>query len=70
MYPVLDPPWSPISSNEKDDLKKSLYIYNIVMSYTEEISRMSESGYSDMELLEYINEHFEEIECEFNGEEY
>ena len=32
------------------------------MSYTEEISRMSKSGYSDMELLEYINEHFDEIE--------
>ena len=23
-----------------------------------------------MELLEYINEHFDEIECELNGEEY
>ena len=31
---------------------------------------MSESGYSDIELLEYINKHFDEIECEFNGEEY
>ena len=31
---------------------------------------MSESGYSDTELLEYINKHFDEIECEFNGEEY
>ena len=40
------------------------------MSYTEEISRMSKSGYSDMELLEYINEHFDEIECELNGGEY
>ena len=40
------------------------------MSYTEEISRMSKSGYSDIESLEYINEHFEEIECELNGEEY
>ena len=36
----------------------------------EEVSRMSKSGYSDMELLEYINEHFDEIECELNGEEY
>ena len=27
-------------------------------------------GYSDIELLEYIDEHFDEIECEFNGEEY
>ena len=29
-----------------------------------------ESGDSDMELLEYINKHFDEIECELNGEEY
>ena len=40
------------------------------MSYIEEVSWMSESGYSDIELLEYINKHFDEIECEFNGEEY
>ena len=40
------------------------------MSYTEEISWMSESGYSDIELLEYIDEHFDEIECELYGEEY
>ena len=38
------------------------------MSYIEEISRMSKSGYSDIELLEYIDKHFEETECEFNGE--
>ena len=31
---------------------------------------MSKSGCSDIELLEYINKHFDEIECEFNGEEY
>ena len=31
---------------------------------------MSESGYSDKELLEYINKHFDKIECEFIGEEY
>ena len=36
----------------------------------DEISWMSESGYSDMELLEYINEHFDELECELNGDEY
>ena len=29
---------------------------------------MSKSGYSDIELLEYINKHFDEIECELNGE--
>ena len=32
------------------------------MLFIEEVSRMSKSGYSDMELLEYINEHFDEIE--------
>ena len=40
------------------------------MSYIEKVSWMSESGYSDIELLEYINKHFDEIECELNGEEY
>ena len=40
------------------------------MSYIEEVSQMSKSGYSDIELLEYINKHFDEIECELNGEEY
>ena len=40
------------------------------MSYIEEISRMSKSGYSDIELLEHIYKHFDEIECELNGEEY
>ena len=40
------------------------------MLYIEEVSRMSKSGYSDIELLEYIDEHFDEIECELNGEEY
>ena len=40
------------------------------MSVIKEISWMSKSGYSDIELLEYIDEHFDEIECELNGEEY
>ena len=40
------------------------------MSYIEKVLRMSESGYSDIELLEYINKHFDETECELNGEEY
>ena len=40
------------------------------MSYIEKVSWMSESGYSDIELLEYINKHFNEIESELNGEEY
>ena len=40
------------------------------MLFIEEISWMSKSGYSDIELLEYIDKHFDEIECELNGEEY
>ena len=40
------------------------------MSFIEEVSRMSKIGHSDIELLEYIDEHFNEIECELNGEEY
>ena len=41
------------------------------MLFIEEVSRMSKSTcYSDMELLEYINEHFDEIECELNGDEH
>ena len=40
------------------------------MSFIEEISWMSKSGYSDRELLEYIDKHYDEIECELNGEVY
>ena len=40
------------------------------MSVIEAISMMSKTGYSDRELLEYIDKHYEEIECELNGEEY
>ena len=40
------------------------------MSYTEEISWMLKIGYSDIELLEYIDKHYDEIECELNGEVY
>ena len=40
------------------------------MSVIEEISRMSKSGYTDIEILEYICENYEELECELNGEEY
>ena len=36
----------------------------------DEISRMSKSGCSDMELLEYVNEHYDELECTLNGEVY
>ena len=40
------------------------------MSYMEEISWMSKSGYSNIELLEYIDKHYDEIECKLNGEVY
>ena len=40
------------------------------MSYIEEISWMSKSGYSDIDLLEHIDKHFDEIECELNEEEH
>ena len=47
----------------------TIYI-DIVMSILETISMISKSGYSDRELLEYIDKHYDEIECELNGEEY
>ena len=40
------------------------------MSVIEAISLMSKCGYTDKELLEYIDKHYNEIECELNGEEY
>ena len=40
------------------------------MSVIEEISRMSKVGCSDKELLDYIYENYDEIECEPNGNEY
>ena len=40
------------------------------MSVIEKISIMSKSGYTDREILEYIDEHYDETECEFNGEEH
>ena len=43
-----------------------IYI-DIVMSILETISKC---GYTDEKLLEYIDEHYDEIECELNGEEY
>ena len=47
----------------------TIYI-DIVMSVIKAISMMSINGYSDRELLEYIDKHYDEIECELNGEEY
>ena len=40
------------------------------MSFIEKISWMSKSGYSDIDLLEYIDKYFDETECELNGGEY
>ena len=40
------------------------------MSIIEEVSWMSKSGYNDRELLEYIDKHYDEIECQLNGEKY
>ena len=40
------------------------------MSVIKEISRMSKSGCSEKELLDYIYENYNEIECELNGEVY
>ena len=40
------------------------------MSIIEAISMMSKSGYNDRELLEYIYENYNEIECELNGVVY
>ena len=48
-----------------------IYIYiDIVMSIIEGVSIMSKSGCSDMELLEYIYENHDELECELNGDVY
>ena len=47
----------------------TIYI-DIVMSILETISTMSKCGYTDRELLEHIAKHYDEIECELNGEEY
>ena len=40
------------------------------MSILETILMISKCGYTDEELLEYIDEHYDEIECELNGEMY
>ena len=34
------------------------------------LETISKCGYTDEELLEYIEEHYDEIECELNGEMY
>ena len=40
------------------------------MSVMEKISKLLKNGCDDDVLLEYINEHFDEIECELNGDVY
>ena len=40
------------------------------MSVIEKISIMSKSGYTDREILEYIDRHYDSIECELKGEMY
>ena len=40
------------------------------MLFIEEVSWMSKCGCSDMELLNYIYENRDELECELNGEVY
>ena len=40
------------------------------MPVIEEISRMSKGGCDDKELLEYVYDNYDEIECELNGDEY
>ena len=40
------------------------------MLFIEEVSQMYKSGYTDREILEHIYKHYDEIECELNGEEY
>ena len=47
----------------------TIYI-DITMSIIEEVSWMSKSGYNDRELLECIEKHYDEIECELNRNEY
>ena len=42
----------------------------IAMSVIEGISIMSKSGCDDKELLDYIYENYDEIDCELNGNEY
>ena len=47
----------------------TIYI-DIVMTILETISMMSKCGYTDKELLEYIDRHYDSIECELKGEVY
>ena len=50
--------------------KFDAYCTNQHVTVMDEISRMSKSGCSDMELLEYVNYRYDKLECELNGEVY
>ena len=39
------------------------------MSVIDEISSMSKSGCDNKELLDYVCDNYDEIECELNGDE-
>ena len=47
----------------------TIYI-DIIISILETISMMSKSSYTNKELLDYIDKHYDEIEFELNGEVY
>ena len=47
----------------------TIYI-DIVMSILETISMISKCGYTDKELLKYIDRHYDSVECELSGEVY
>ena len=48
----------------------TIYIYVYSNVILETISMMSKCGYTDRVLLEYIDKHYDEIECELSGEVY
>ena len=65
------------SNNKRIEKKHNLIIHKFDAYCThqhvtvmDEISWMSESGYSAIELLEYIDDHYDELECVLNGDEY
>ena len=47
----------------------TIYIEKVI-SILETISMMSKCGYTDKELLEYIDRHYDSIECKLSGEVY
>ena len=47
-----------------------MIIYNIVMSVIKNISRMSNSGCDDNVLMNYIQNNFDMLNRELNGDKY